>query len=194
MRVRTVSRLDWSVSSAFPSRAVFRTSANSTPLEWMISSVAPLSLYVRIVFPVAASMAESGALIPSVAKTRSPTATSLRGRFAGPDLSSVGSRRSLEHLRTSILDPNDDVRRRYWVATVTRSGGETATGFVLNEDRHSVQLLLLEGALRSLDKAELETFERDENSLMQSYDGVFDDSELNDLLSYLVSLRPGSSP
>ena len=116
------------------------------------------------------------------------------GSFAGPDLSSVGSRRSLEHLRTAILDPNAYVLRRYWVATVTGPGGERASGFVLNEDRHSVQLLSLEGELQSLDKEKLESLDRDENSLMQSYDGVFDDSELNDLLSYLVSLRPGSDP
>ena len=31
----------------------------------------------------------------------------LEGGFSGPDLGSIGSRRSLEHLRTSMFDPND---------------------------------------------------------------------------------------
>jgi len=112
------------------------------------------------------------------------------GGFAGPDLSAIGSRRSLEHLRTSILDPSDDVRRRYWLATLRRDDGKNSQGFVLNEDRHSVQLLDLEGQLRSLDKKKLRAIERDRHSLMQSYDGVLDDAEINDLVAYLVSLRP----
>ena len=113
------------------------------------------------------------------------------GGFSGPGLGSVGSQRSLEHLRTSMLDPNDDVRRRYWLVTVTGPDGARTLGNVLNEDRHSLQLLDLRGTLRSFDKATLQTIERDPNSMMQSYDGVFDESEMEDLLSYLVSLRRG---
>lgn len=116
------------------------------------------------------------------------------GGFSGPDLSAVGSRRSLEHLRTSIVEPGDDVRRRYWVVTTTTEGGDDTSGFVLNEDRHSLQLLDLDGRLRSFDKAGLAAIERDSNSMMQSYDGVFDESEMDDLLSYLVSLRRGRTP
>lgn len=88
--------------------------------------------------------------------------------------------------------PNDDVRRRYWV--VTENGGESSMGFALNEDRHSLQLLELEGRLRSFDKTKLESIDWSKSSLMQSYDGVFKESELDDLLAYLVSLRPGRTP
>ena len=116
------------------------------------------------------------------------------GSFGGPDLSSIGSRRSLDHLRSSILVPNDDVRRRYWVVTITENGGESSMGFALNEDRHSLQLLELEGRLRSFDKTKLESIDWSKSSLMQSYDGVFEESELDDLLAYLVSLRPGRTP
>ncbi len=113
------------------------------------------------------------------------------GGFSGPGLGSVGSQRSLAHLRTSMLDPNDDVRRRYWLVTVTGPNGARTLGNVLNEDRHSLQLLDLRGKLRSFDKATLQTIERDPSSMMQSYDGMFDESEMEDLLSYLVSLRRG---
>lgn len=116
------------------------------------------------------------------------------GGFSGPDLSSVGSRRSLEHLRTSLVDPSDDVRRRYWLVTATAESGDDASGFVLNEDRHSLQLLDLDGELRSLAKDDLTAIERDSNSMMQSYDGVFTESEMDDVLSYLVSLRRGRTP
>jgi putative heme-binding domain-containing protein len=116
------------------------------------------------------------------------------GGFSGPDLGTVGSQRSLEHLKTSMLDPNDDVRRRYWLATVTGADGARTLGNILNEDRHSLQLLDLRGQLRSFDKATLQTIERDPNSMMQSYDGVFDEREMDDVLSYLVSLRRGRTP
>jgi len=111
------------------------------------------------------------------------------GGFSGPDLGSIGSRRSLEHLRASMLDPSADVRRRYWLVTVTGTNGVRTSGNLLNEDRHSLQLLDLKGRLRSFDKETLQTIERDPNSMMQSYDGVFDERELDDVLSYLVSLR-----
>lgn len=113
------------------------------------------------------------------------------GSFAGPALSGVGSRRSVQHLRASVLDPNDDVPSRYWTATVTRRDGRSALGFVLNEDRHTIQLLDFEGRLVSLDKQRLTTVTKDRNSTMPPFDGVFTESELDDLVAYLVSLRRG---
>lgn len=106
-------------------------------------------------------------------------------------MSSIGSRRSLEHLRSSIVAPNDDVRRRYWVVTLTETGGESSMGFALNEDRHSLQMLELEGRLRSFDKTRLESIDRSKGSLMQSYDGVFEESELDDLHDVLVPTESG---
>src|SRR5438105_1392778 len=36
------------------------------------------------------------------------------GGRMGPDLSAIGKTRSPEHLRQSLLEPNADVRKRYW--------------------------------------------------------------------------------
>jgi putative heme-binding domain-containing protein len=114
-----------------------------------------------------------------------------RGGFAGPDLTRVGSRRSLAHLRASILAPDEDVRPRYWTATARDLDGKSTTGFILNEDRHSIQLLRFDGQLVSLDKSTLQEIERDRSSTMQSYEGQFDERELDDLVAYLSSLRGG---
>lgn len=111
------------------------------------------------------------------------------GGFAGPDLTRVGSRRSLSHLRASILAPDADVRPRYWTATVRDAEGRSTTGFILNEDRHSIQLLGLDGQLLSLEKVTLRDIVRDRRSTMQSYEGQFDEAELDDLIAYLASLR-----
>src|SRR5215472_7804010 len=47
------------------------------------------------------------------------------GGRMGPDLSSIGKSRSVDHLRQSILDPNADVRPRYRVVTITDDDGKT---------------------------------------------------------------------
>ncbi|MGH9392223.1 MAG: c-type cytochrome [Vicinamibacteria bacterium] len=112
------------------------------------------------------------------------------GGFAGPDLSTVGSRRSPEHLKASLLAPEEEINRDYWIATVSPSnGGVETTGYVRNEDRHYLLLLDLEGKLRTFEKSGLQQIEKDRRSMMQSYDGVFDDSGLEDLVAYLASLR-----
>jgi putative heme-binding domain-containing protein len=115
------------------------------------------------------------------------------GSFAGPDLSSVGSRRSLPHLRDSLLDPNRDVRPRYRMASVVDASGESARGFLLDEDRHTLQILDLDGALRSFSREELSSVETTRESIMPSYADVFDEKELNDLVSFLSTRRSGAS-
>jgi cytochrome c oxidase cbb3-type subunit 3 len=112
-----------------------------------------------------------------------------QGNAAGPDLTTIGSRRSLEHLRASLERPDEEVVPRYWVATVKAPGGRPATGFLLNEDRHSLQLLDSNGRLLSFDKRRLEGIDVDRSSTMESYEGRFGEQEMLDLISYLASLR-----
>lgn len=112
------------------------------------------------------------------------------GGFAGPDLSAVGSRRSPEHLKASIVTPEEEISLDYRIATVSPSnGGVATTGYVRNEDRHYLLLLDLEGRLRSFEKSGFQRVEKERRSMMQSYDGVFDERELEDLVAYLASLR-----
>jgi putative heme-binding domain-containing protein len=113
----------------------------------------------------------------------------VEGSFAGPDLSSVGSRRSLRHLRDSLLDPNRDIRPRYRVASVVETSGGRARGFLLDEDRHTLQILDLDGALRSFQRRDLAKVEISRESIMPSYRGTFDDRELDDLISFLATRR-----
>jgi putative heme-binding domain-containing protein len=115
------------------------------------------------------------------------------GSFAGPDLSSVGSRRSLRHLEDSLIDPSRDVRPRYRIADVVQVSGARARGFLLDEDRHTVQILDLDGALRSFSREELANVETSRESLMPSYADVFDGRELNDMVSFLSTRRSRAS-
>jgi putative heme-binding domain-containing protein len=111
------------------------------------------------------------------------------GGFAGPDLSTVGSRRPLAYLRASLVDPDRDVRARYWVVTTVGASGDRSQGFLLDEDRHSLRILGFDGRLRSFPKADLKSYGIDRHSIMQSFEGIFDTRGIDDLVSYLATLR-----
>ena len=71
------------------------------------------------------------------------------GGRLGPDLSSIGQSRSPEHLRMSIVDPNADVRPRYWVVSF-KDGGQEQKGFLMNEDTYTVQFIDMKEQLHSV--------------------------------------------
>src|SRR5215813_4209898 len=73
------------------------------------------------------------------------------GGRMGPDLSSIGKTRSIDHLRQSIVEPSADVRQRYWVVNVTDAAGKTAEGFLMNEDTYSIQFIDAAGKLYSVE-------------------------------------------
>ena len=72
----------------------------------------------------AATVAAGEALFQGKVCSNCHRVNGVGGRM-GPDLSAIGKSRSVDHLRQSILDPNADVRQRYWVVTITDAGGKT---------------------------------------------------------------------
>lgn len=111
------------------------------------------------------------------------------GGIKGPDLSIIGSRSSVEHIRESILDPNAQVPPEDRVARITLRNGSSFSGFVMNEDTYIVQLLDLSKGLQSLRRSDFKSFDKDKNSSMPSFQGKVTDRELDDLVSYLWSLK-----
>lgn len=112
------------------------------------------------------------------------------GGRMGPDLSTIGSSRSAAYLRQSILDPNADVRQRYWVVRVTDSAGNTSDGFLMNEDTYTVQFIDSAERLHSLEKAGLKSYGIEKTSKMPSYRGRLSADRVDQLVAYLASLRP----
>ena len=111
------------------------------------------------------------------------------GGIQGPDLSVIGSRSSVNHIRQSILNPNTEVSPEYRVAKITLQNGSAFSGFVMNEDTYSVQLLDFSKGLQSLRRSDFKSFERDKNSSMPSFQGNLSARELEDLVSSLMSLK-----
>jgi len=121
------------------------------------------------------------------------------GRGVGPELTEVGLRRNREYLLRAVSNPSADqpkVTNRFrgtlnsflTVRAVSEYG--VYEGMRINENEFSVQMRDLDGNIYSFDKASLISYEKDfGHSLMPGYSLVFNQSEINDLVSYLMSLK-----
>jgi putative heme-binding domain-containing protein len=124
-------------------------------------------------------------------KGRCPVCHSIgrEGGTLGPDLSDVGRRRDLKYLEESLVNPEADVPIRYRAIQVVTRSGQTIAGIRLNEDDVSVQLRDEKGNLRSFLKENIREIGYSKPSLMPSYGSILSKKEIDDVISYLSSLR-----
>ena len=111
------------------------------------------------------------------------------GGRMGPDLTSVGRQRSLKYLRESMTDPNADLTPGYNTITAVTKDGKKIVGVQRNFDTFSAQLIDVTGRYYSFMKSDVASINREYKSMMPSYKNTFNDSEMDDVLAYLVSLR-----
>lgn len=104
-----------------------------------------------------------------------------------PDLFGIVARRTLNELRTSILDPQADVPSQYWRVRITTDDGRNLGGDLLNEDTFSIQFRDPAGNLRSVRRASVKKVEYDRTSPMPSFREKLSDADLNHLLAFLLS-------
>jgi putative heme-binding domain-containing protein len=115
-----------------------------------------------------------------------------KGKSLGPDLSRVGRQRSLAYLRTSVLKPDADVTPGYNTITVVTRDGKKIVGVEKSFDNFSAQLMDVSGKYYSFLREDVTSMQREPKSLMPStYGQLLNESEMNDLLAYLSSLRGG---
>jgi len=113
-----------------------------------------------------------------------------RGGAVGPDLAGIGGRRGSAELRTSLLDPETSVASNFLQVRVTTKNGEKVTGVRVNEDTFSIQLRDLSNTLHSFWKSTLTDIVKEPGrSPMPSYRNVLSGEEVDDLVSYLMSLK-----
>jgi len=110
------------------------------------------------------------------------------GGLTGPDLTTVGSRRSTADLRESIFEPDAQVGSEYWSVAATTSTGRKVRGVRLNEDTFSFQIREDNGRLLSLLKRDLKDVELDRHSPMPSFKGRLSEAQMDDVIAWLVSL------
>jgi quinoprotein glucose dehydrogenase len=112
-----------------------------------------------------------------------------RGSRLGPDLTTIGSRRTPERLRQSLVAPDEEVvADNRFVRLVTRDG-TTITGRILNQDAISVQLINPKEELKTYFRANLREFTILDKGLMPSVQGKLTDQQIADIVAYLSSLK-----
>ena len=117
-----------------------------------------------------------------------------RGRGIGPELTEVGDRRGQDYLHESLLEPSaaQPTTSGYadFLTVRARYGGRVIEGMRVNEDAFSIQVRDVSGALHSFRKDELAGLDKiPSHSLMPPLGDALSSAEIDDLVSYLMSLR-----
>jgi putative heme-binding domain-containing protein len=113
-----------------------------------------------------------------------------RGSSLGPDLTRVGRQRSIAYLRASLLNPDAEITPNYATITVVTRDGKKIVGVERNFDNFSAQFVDLSGKYYSFVREDVTSMAREHRSLMPStYGKLLNETEINDLLAYLSSLR-----
>ena len=126
-----------------------------------------------------------------------------RGGRLGPDLTRVGSARSVAYLVDSIREPDKelslgmvDPNNHYGIpleletVTAVLPDGNRVIGVAMNEDAFSLQLLGRDQELHLFMKKDLREVQHERRSLMPAYtERMLSKEALQDLLAYLTGLR-----
>jgi putative heme-binding domain-containing protein len=112
-----------------------------------------------------------------------------QGSHFGPDLSEIGARRP-EQLQTSILDPDAEILAANRIYKVTPKSGAPIIGRLLNQDTFTVQMIDKSDRLLSFTKSDLKDYGFETKSPMPSFKDKLSGAEVNDVVTYLYSLKP----
>jgi cytochrome c oxidase cbb3-type subunit III len=117
-----------------------------------------------------------------------------KGGFIGSDLTEYASTHSVEQIRSAIVDSTSN-KQQVRLATAVMRDGEKYAGRVRNEDNFSLQLQSLDGTYHLIMKSELQKLDYESQPLMPSnFGSSLTASELNDLISYLLSAAGNADP
>lgn len=116
------------------------------------------------------------------------------GSYVGPDLSTIGARRSGDEIRASLVSPKKDVSPENRAVNLITSDGKTITGRLLRHDGFTVQIMDSNNQLRSFQKANLRKFEIVTTNPMTSYANQMSAQDLTGLVRYLSSLKGNENP
>jgi len=123
-----------------------------------------------------------------------------KGGRVGPDLTSVGTSRTVESLVESVRNPSQrlawglteptkEFAQRYETVTVVTPDGKQIKGVTLNEDSFSLQVMDTAERIHLFSKDKVRSIEKSRKSLMPSYGpGTLSDQDLNDVIAYLLDV------
>jgi putative heme-binding domain-containing protein len=113
-----------------------------------------------------------------------------KGGRLGPDLSRIGAARSRAALVREIRTPSEWIAPGYETVTVVTTDGQRIRGTKKNEDVFSIQVMDVRERIQGYLKVNLKEVVYEKESLMPVYGpDRLSDSDLNDLIGYLTTLR-----
>jgi len=113
-----------------------------------------------------------------------------KGGRLGPDLTRVGIARSRAALIREIRTPAEFVPPTFETVTIVTKDGQRIRGAKKNEDVFSIQVMDTRERIQGYTKSNLQEVVYEKGSLMPAFPpGRLNDSDLNDLVGYLTTLR-----
>ena len=122
------------------------------------------------------------------------------GGRLGPDLSAVGTARTVESLVESVRIPSKrlawgltestkEFAQEYQTVTVVTPDGHEIKGVTLNEDQFSLQMMDTAEHIHLFEKDKLLSIQKSRDSLMPVYNStILSDQDLDDIVAYLISV------
>jgi putative heme-binding domain-containing protein len=105
------------------------------------------------------------------------------GGYLGPDLTNVGTTRTVKQLRESILDPSARIAEGHQAVKVSTRTGQKIEGVAKNYNNYSLQMIDLTGKLHLFRSEDLNSMVLSNESLMPKPSLTPD--ELRDVLAFL---------
>lgn len=115
-----------------------------------------------------------------------------RGKPVGPDLSNLGRERSLDEIRTSLLQPSASISPGYELVTAKTRNGQLIRGFVRARSNFDIRLQDLTGRFHVLAESDVLSIDDEKQSLMPPVKAAAED--LQNLMIYLgrlTGVKPG---
>jgi putative heme-binding domain-containing protein len=113
-----------------------------------------------------------------------------RGGILGPELTTIGGRRGAVYLREAVVKPAASHPPGYLVVRAVPASGPEVRGIRVNEDVFWIHIRDASGTVHALQKSDLTRVDRElEATLMPSYETRLSSGQLDDLVTYLATLR-----
>jgi cytochrome c oxidase cbb3-type subunit III len=111
-----------------------------------------------------------------------------KGSGYGPELTGLSDRRSARYLRQVILQPTAHLPEGFLMVRAVTEGGQEIRGIRVNEDNYTLQLKDMTGRFYTFRKSDLKEIEKlVGESPMPSFEGTLSDTELDDVVAFLLS-------
>ena len=113
------------------------------------------------------------------------------GGRRGSDLSRLAA--SPNYIRKSMTDPDAQIAGDYQLVQIVMENGQVYSGRRLYENTYFILFMDEKENLRTIRKSRIEQLNRPHKSLMPSFRKYLNSAEVEDLTTYIISLRKGES-